>query len=151
MVGDKEIEDKILSIFAEVAGSIGYSPLHGKIIGILLVKGKPMALQDLSRETGYSLGMISISLDLLELLGVIRKARKTNDRKLYIELTGDLLEALKNAIVIRVQKSISSSLQEFEKSKKHAKKETLKTISILEKELKRLDRYVGLLSRIKLP
>jgi len=153
MGNGKTLENKILDTFAEVASTIGYSPLHGKIIGVLLVKNRSMSLQELARETGYSSSMVSLSLDLLEVLGVIKKVKKTADRKLYIELSGDLLECLKKAFVMRLEKSISQSLNEFENLKKSAKPGTaaIKTIDVLEAEINRLNKYVKLLSGIRLP
>jgi DNA-binding transcriptional regulator GbsR (MarR family) len=158
MADGKELRDRIFSTFADVATSLGYSPLHGKIIGALLVEGRQMSLQELAKETGYSTGMISLSLDLLEVVGVIRKAKRTGDRKLYVELQGDLLASLKNALVLKVRKAIDSSLSEFEQSKSslaglsgEEKERSLRTLSVLEKEIKRLEKYVNLLSRIKLP
>jgi DNA-binding transcriptional regulator GbsR (MarR family) len=149
----KKLEDRILDTFAEVASSIGYSPLHGKIIGVLLVKARSMSLQDVARETGYSTSMVSLSLDLLEVLGVIKKVKKTADRKLYIELSGDLLECLKKAFVMKLERSISGSLNEFENLKKSAKPDTeaARTLDVLEQEITRLNTYVKLLSNIKLP
>ena len=154
----KAIETKILDRFSAVASSIGYSPLHGKIIAILLVRQKPMSLNEIAKETGYSPGMISLSFDLLEVLGVIRKVKKSGDRKLYVELSGDLLEALKNAILVKLSKSISLSLSEFsegrqslEKIHGQESKRVLKTISTLEKEIQRLKTYVDLLSKTRLP
>lgn len=150
---NKNLEDRILDTFAEVASSIGYSPLHGKIIGVLLVKDRAMSLQEVAKETGYSTSMVSLSLDLLEVLGVIKKVKKTADRKLYIELSGDLLECLKKAFVMKLERSIYSSLNEFENLKKSAKTDinASKTLDILEKEITRLNTYVKLLSAIKLP
>lgn len=153
-----EIEKRIFSTFGEVASSIGYSPLHGQIIAALLVKGKAIPLQELARETGYSSSMISLSLDLLEIVGVIRKSKKSNDRQLYIELSGDLLESLKKAIIMKMEKSVTNSLKEFEESKKKLQKikdpekeRLLKTIEILEKQVRRLENYINFLSRMKLP
>lgn len=158
MVKEKEIENKIFSTFSEIASSIGYSPLHGKIIGVLLVEDKPVSLQVLAEKTGYSTGMVSLSLDLLEILGVIKKVKKTADRKLYIKLDGDLLECLKKAFLIKLEKSIQDSLTEFGKNKEELKnlkeedkEKALKTINILEKEIKRLEKYINLLSKIRLP
>lgn len=154
----REVEKKIFSTFADVASSIGYSPIHGQIIGVLLVKGKALSLQELAKETEYSTSMISLSLDLLEVLGVIKKVKKAADRKLYIELTGDLLEALKNAVLVKLSKSISSSLRDFENGKKRLQKlegaerdRVLKTIETLEDQIKRLKTYVDLLSKTSLP
>ena len=158
MAVEKDIENKILDTFADVASSIGYSPIHGKIIGILLVKDQTLSLQELAEKTGYSASMVSLSLDLLEVLGIIKKVKKTADRKLYVELSGDLLECLKRAILIKLEKSITTSLQEFEDSKKQLdglegkeKDRVLKTINVLEEQINRLNSYVKLLSKTRLP
>jgi DNA-binding transcriptional regulator GbsR (MarR family) len=83
--------------------------------------------------------------------------KKTADRQLYISLQGDLLEILKNAIVTKVTKSVSNTLADFDESRKDLKslpkeqrKETERTLNILEKEIKRLDRYIRLLGKMKL-
>lgn len=150
-----DVEKKIYSTFAEVASSIGYSPLHGNIIGVLLVKNKPVSLQELAKETGYSTSMISLSLDFLEVLGMIKRVKKSADRKLYIKLNGDLLESLKRIIAMKIKKSISDSLFEFDGYKKSllksGDKNSLKAIEILEKNIKRLEIYIDILSRVKLP
>ncbi len=159
MGSQHEIEKKILSTFSETANALGYSPLHGSIIGVLLVKDRPMSLQEIAEETGYSTSMISLSLDLLEVLGVIKKMKKTGDRKLYIKLDGDLLEVLKNAIIIKLSKSIRHSLTDFDESRKKLhtinsstdRERVKKKIDVLEKELKRLQSYVEILSDVKLP
>ena len=158
MGSEPEIQKKIYSTFASVASSIGYSPLHGKIIGVLLVKNRPISLQELGKETGYSISMLSLSLDFLEVLGVIKKVKKEADRKLYVSLGGDLLECLKRAITIKIERSIGSSLAEFEESKKELAKlegkekiEVERTLEILENQIKRLNRYVRLLAEISLP
>jgi len=149
----RQLKRKIFNVFSEVAGSIGYSPVHGKIIGVLLISRRPMSLQELARETGYSSSMISLSLDLLDVLGVIKKIKKTADRKLYIELSGDLLECLKKAFVMRLERSISQSLSEFDRLRASAKRDhsASKTLAVLEKEIKRLETYISLLSKIRLP
>lgn len=154
----RELENNILGSFANVAETIGYSPLHGKIIGVLILKGAPVSLNELAKRTGYSASMISLSLDFLEVMEVIKKVKKAGDRKLYVELNGDLLTILKKAIVVRVKKTIATSFSEFEQSKRKVselengdKKRLSRAIETLEEELKRLDHYIGLLSEIDLP
>ncbi|NIO22154.1 MAG: hypothetical protein GTN76_15860 [Candidatus Aenigmarchaeota archaeon] len=141
-----------------MAKSIGFSPIHGNIIAALLVGGSSLSLQDIAKRTGYSVSMISLSLDLLEILGIIRKVKKPTDRKLYIELVSDLLESLKSILLMRINKNISDSLLEYEQSRKKLgklegdnKKDVLKAINTLESQVKRLKRYVDLLSEIGLP
>lgn len=152
------VEDGIFSIFSELASTLGYSPVHGKIIGALIPEDEPVALQDLARKTGYSTGMISLSLDLLEVLGVIKEIKKPGDRKLYVQLEGDLLSILKKAVTMRLKNGIDSSLadldsrrKEIQKLEGERKKKLLKTLDTLESEIKRLEKYVNLLSGINLP
>jgi len=155
---EKQLERKILESFASVAETIGYSPLHGKIIGVLLLEGNPVSLEEMAKKTGYSASMISLSLDFLELMEVIKKVKKSGDRKLYVSLNGDLLGILKKAIVTRMKKVLSNSLNDFEESKKHLgglngeeRKRVEKAINTLEKEITKLDYYINLLSQIDLP
>jgi DNA-binding transcriptional regulator GbsR (MarR family) len=154
----REIERKIFNTFGEVAKSIGFSPVHGNIIAALLVGGSSLSLQDMAKKTGYSLSMVSLSLDLLEILGIIKKVKKPTDRKLYIELGSDLLDSLKRIMLMRIRKNISDSLLEFEQSKNRLeelrgenKNDVLEAINTLEKQINRLKTYVDLLSEINLP
>ncbi len=154
----KPILDRVYATFGDVAKTIGYSPIHGKIIAALVANNKRMSLQKLAMETGYSTLMISLSLDLLEMMGVVRKSRKTGDRNLYVSLQGDLLETLKNAIMMRISKSIVATIDDFRDNRKEleelpeeVRKRAEKSIAILEKEVKRLERYVNILSGARLP
>ncbi len=154
----KDIKKDIYSTFAETASNIGYSEIHGRLIAALLVEGRPMSMQELSKEIGYSVSTISISLDLLELLGMIKKIKKVGDRNLYVKLKGDLLGGLKKAFLLKIQKSVDDSLFKFREYERSAgklnatdKKKVLKTLKVLEKEIKRLDKYVKLISKMKMP
>lgn len=154
----KDIEREVYSTFADIASTIGYSEIHGRIIAALLVANKRLSLQELARKTGYSTSTISLSLDLLEFLDMIKKIKKVGDRRLYIESGGDLLKGLKKAFLIKIQKDVSNTLSRFEdykkilkKSKDNDKKRVLNTLKTLEKEVRRLDKYLNLLSKLRLP
>lgn len=152
----EEIEREIYSLFAEVASALGYSEIHGRIIAALLVKGGKASLQELAKETRYSPSMVSLSLDLLEFFGVIKKVKRAGDRKLYVELQGSLLDSLKRAFVTKLQKNVENSLTKFEeyrkelrKSKERDAKKVMKTLEILENELKRLRKFLNIAMSIK--
>jgi len=158
MVETREIKKNIYSSFADIAATIGYSEIHGRTIAALLVSNRKLSLQDLAKETGYSISTLSLSLDLLEFLGMIKKIKNAGDRKLYIELQGDLLEGLKKAFVIKLQKNISDSLNNFEnykelikKSDDKDKKKVMEALNTLEEEIRKLNKYISLLSKLKLP
>ncbi len=153
----EDIEKDIYSSFANLASTIGYSEIHGRIIAALMVSGKKLSLQDLAKKTGYSISTLSLSLDLLEFFGMIKKIKNAGDRKLYIELHGDLLEGLKKAFVVRIQKSVNDSLRRFSEYKESLKaskskdsKKVMNVLNILEGEIKRLDKYINLLAKLKL-
>lgn len=153
----KDIEKSIYSTFADIATAIGYSEIHGRVIGALLVSNKKLSLNGLAKKTGYSLSTVSLSLDLLEFLGMIKKTKKAGDRKLYVELQGNLLEGLKKAFLMRIQKSIDNTLTKFGEYKGELekindgeeKKNVMKALNILEEEVKSVNKYVGLLHKIK--
>ena len=158
MTKNNRLEERVFSVFSDLAGTLGYSPVHGKIIGVLLVREEPVPLQELSRMTHYSASMVSLSLDLLEVLGVVRKIKKSGDRKLYVELTGDLLQILKKAVMVKLKQGIDNSLQDLREKRKEAeeykgpeKEGIIKIVDILESEITRLEKYLRLLSGIKLP
>ena len=143
-----DAEEKIHSTFAAVAASLGYSEVHGRIISALLVAGKPLCMEELSQQTKYSPASISLSLDLLEIIGIIKKLKDPGDRKLYARLEGDIIEGLRNAMILKLQKEINSTLIELG-SMKDAK--TKKAVATVEKEVKRLQEYVRRLSEVKVP
>jgi len=149
---EEEINKKIFATFSGVASSLGFSEVHGMIIGTLLVEGKPMSLQDIAKRTGYSLSSISISIDLLELVGIVRKQKNSGDRKVYVKMEGDLLESLKKAFILKIQKEIFLTKGELEAFRSSAKSgQSKRTISVLQKEINRLQAYINKLSEVELP
>jgi len=149
---EEEINKKIFATFSGVASSLGFSEVHGMIIGTLLVEGKPMSLQDIAKRTGYSLSSISISIDLLELVGIVRKQKNSGDRKVYVKMEGDLLESLKKAFILKIQKEIFLTKGELEAFRSSAKSgQSKRTIGVLQKEINRLQAYINKLSEVELP
>ncbi len=146
-----DIEDKIYSTFASIASSIGYSEVHGRIIAALLVSNKPLSLNELCKKTKYSLAAISISLDLLEIVGMVKKIKNPKDRKIYARLDGDIIAGLRNALLFKVQKEIISTLSELERYRsQNPSRESLDAINKLEKEVKRLEIYIDSLADVKI-
>ena len=113
----------------------------------------------IAKKTRYSISMISLSIDLLEVIGLIKKMKKPNDRRLYLEMTGDLVEALKTAIMLKLSKGFADVQTNFlrykdeiGRTKSGAEKEhLLKSLERLEKETKRIEKYVSELSKIEIP
>ncbi|MBI2584001.1 MAG: hypothetical protein HYW25_05010 [Candidatus Aenigmarchaeota archaeon] len=145
---ESEIEEKLYGVFSSVATSLGYSDVHGRIIAALISSKEPLSLQETAKKTGYSLAAVSLSLDLLEIIGMIKKIKNPNDRKLYARIEGDILEGMRNAFLARIHLSINSTLSELESYKGGKNAETIR---ILEKEINRLRRYVEELAKVNVP
>ena len=95
---------------------------------------------------------ISISIDLLELVGIVRKVKNLGDRKVYVKLEGDLIESLKKAFMLKMQKEIFVTKMELEKFKATAKDaNTRRTIETLQKEVGRLQDYINKLADVEIP
>ena len=145
------IQEHIYSTFASVANSMGFSKVHGMVIAALIVADRQLSLEELSGHTGYSPSAVSLSLDLLELVGIIRKRKNIGDRKLYVELGMDLLEGLRNVFLLKIQKEIEITLQEFRGFSEITDPKTRETLRTLNREIRRLSQYIHRLSEVKLP
>ena len=145
---NSEVEAKLYATFAAVANSLGYSDVHGRIIAPLVSSKEPLSLEQIAKKSGYSLAAISLSLDLLEILGMIKKVKNPNDRKLYARIDCDILEGMRNAFLAKIQLAINSTTREFERYKGGKNNETIR---ILEKEVTRLRKYVGALAKVPVP
>jgi len=155
---EEKIREKIYSSFADIANSLGYSDVYGRVIACLLTHDTPIPLSQVAKETRYSPSMVSLSIDFLESVGMVKKIKKPGDRKLYLQSDGNLLDAVKKIILAKIEKKIMNSLEEFKGYKDELKrmrseesKRLLKAIDILEKEIRRTNRYVRILSKVKLP
>ncbi|MBU5557490.1 MAG: hypothetical protein QW751_00190 [Candidatus Aenigmatarchaeota archaeon] len=145
------IKREIYSTFADVTASLGYSEIHGRILGALLVAGKPVSLTELAQEIGASVSTVSLSLDLLETLGMARRIKRPGDRNLYVQLTGDMINGLRTAFLTKVNKTIDDALTRFAGYRKQTKGSgVLRTLDTLEREAKRLKRYIELIAKAPL-
>ncbi|MFO7872836.1 MAG: hypothetical protein R6U26_04365 [Candidatus Undinarchaeales archaeon] len=155
----EDIESEIIDTFASISESLGYSEVHGKILAALLISDKALSLDQIANKTRYSSSMISLSLDLLEVIGMISKVKKSGDRKLYVKMDGDLLEALKTAVMLKLGKGfedVSENLSTYRKKikdmdkKPKKQKELLKGLKKLEQEAERIDKYIEKLSKVEI-
>lgn len=145
---NSDAQERIFATFSSIANSLGYSEVHGRIIAALLVSSGPVSLQELSDKTGYSPAAVSLSLDLLELVGIIRKIKNAGDRKLYVRMDGDLLEGLRNALLLKLQKEIITTKTELDK---YDTGEESHSVQKLRREIDRLKEYVDELAKVQIP
>lgn len=139
-----EAEKDVYGMFSSIASYLGYSELHGRILGYLLMHEESISLQELSKKIGYSTASVSLSLDMLDLLDVVKKIKKPGDRKLYVKLDGDLLETLRSALLLKIKKVIKDSYKKMDNYNE-------KPVDKLKNEIERLEKYIDKLTRVKIP
>lgn len=130
-------------IFCSLVETLGYSRVHAAILSCLFVR-KEMSLREIAEKTGYSLPAVSLSLDMLELLGLIRRFRKDKSKEIFVAIEGDLLLALKEIVLMKINRGISKALDEL-------KKEGGDEAEKIEKEILRLKKYVSALNEVGVP
>lgn len=151
-MGSEDVRRHVFSTFSGVASSLGFSEVHGMIIGSLVTESGPLPLQEIAKRTGYSLSSISISIDFLELVGVVRKIKNLGDRKVYVQLEGDLIESVRQAFMIKLQKEIMRTNTQLEKHRQNVKDaQTRKAVDTLQREVTRLQKYIDDLSKVEIP
>ncbi len=124
-----------------MVSTLGYSRVHTSALTTLFIH-KELSLKELAKNTKYSLSSISLSLDLLELIGLIKKYRKDRSKEVYVRLEGDLLLALKELILMKINKGVNSALEELKREKKE---ETVK------REILRFKKYIDNLYKVEIP
>lgn len=147
-----EVRKNVCSTFASVATSLGYSEVHGRVVAALMAAGDKLSLQEISSMTSYAPSSVSASLDLLELVGIVKKVKTAGDRKVYARLDGDLIATLRNAFLFKVKKETSEKTAELQEFRSQARdKKTREMLCRLEAEIQRLDAYLGALEKVEVP
>lgn len=148
----RSIEQDIYATFSEITANMGYSEIHGRILAALLVAGEPLSLTELAHKIGVSVPAVSLSLDLLETLGMARRVKRPGDRNLYVQLIGDLVAGLRTAFVAKADRTIENTLMRFAAYRKQIKSKDglLSALDRLEREARRLKRYIDILAKAPL-
>ncbi len=133
--------EKVYEIFSNLVSTLGYSRAHASILTTLFAH-RELSLGEIAKNTKYSLSSISLSLDLLEFLGLIKRFRKDKSKKVYVKLEGDLLLALKELILMKINRGVNSALEELKREKKE---ETVK------REILRFKKYIDNLYKVEIP
>ncbi len=100
--------------------SFGLEESIGAIWGFILLKGEPVTQKEIVKGTGYSISLVSISLNKLEKLGFITNIGRKNRCKLYRASKSflDGLESyLKRLVDIEINNAVVHLSKELEKIK----------------------------------
>lgn len=111
-------------------------PITTKIVSLLYLQPNEVAMEDISKKTGYSLASISNKMKFLENAGMVERVKKPGSKKVFFYMEKNILKININKfekIIINYIEPAKNSLPELiSKYKKKAKtnidKEKLKII-----------------------
>ncbi len=88
-------EREFINKMAALTSSLGLGEAPGKIWAALLLYNRPLTQEELRGLTGYSTGIISLNLSLLESWGLVARTGKRGRRKAYraVKSLSDLIES----------------------------------------------------------
>jgi DNA-binding transcriptional regulator GbsR (MarR family) len=121
------IEKEFVDVLEESGRMQGLDILLTSIYARLQIEPNDMAMDDLAKETGYSLASISSKVKLLETCGMIVRVKKPGTKKVFLSAEKDILEVWKQQLmrkermVIRIVKEKLPPIIEKYKGKKNQK------------------------------
>lgn len=84
-------KDEFIDLMTENSKVNGLDELSSRIIGILFIEPKEIALDELAKRTGYSLSAVSTAMKLIERAGIVKRSKKPKSRKVYYYMEKDML------------------------------------------------------------
>lgn len=97
----REIEDRVLQEWAELATAWGVSPVLGRIHGLLLLGGQPMTAEEICDRLQISRASASVQLNAILDWGLARRIFVPGDRRQYYQADQDHWSWFRRAAIVR--------------------------------------------------
>ena len=142
--------EELLEVFENLQKSKGLDNLTSRIIARLFIEPKEVAMEDLAKETGYSLASISNKIKMLEQAGFIQRKSKPKTKKVYLYMEKDFPKIIKD-IFIRMQQvqigtlklQVPKLITNYKgKLKTEKEKQQMKILEIYYKDLLKIDKVM---------
>lgn len=97
----REIEDRVMQEWAELATAWGVSPVLGRIHGLLLLNGQPMTAEEICERLQISRASASVQLNAILDWGLARRLFVPGDRRQYYQADQDHWSWFRRAAIVR--------------------------------------------------
>ncbi len=97
----REIEDRVLQEWAELATAWGVSSVLGRIHGLLLLGGQPMTAEEICDRLQISRASASVQLNAILDWGLARRIFVPGDRRQYYQADQDHWSWFRRAAIVR--------------------------------------------------
>jgi DNA-binding transcriptional regulator GbsR (MarR family) len=136
----------------KAANNKGCCDAVGVLRGTLFLETKPMSMDRLVEETGYSKSTVSSNMNLLETLGLARRVVIPGDKRYHYVLVTDP-DSLRKAMLVHIKNEIQLILSALDKTEKDLKDserelaEISKRIESIRHFYRQTERLLSLLAR----
>jgi DNA-binding transcriptional regulator GbsR (MarR family) len=123
------LDQQFTDFYRIIGKSYNFDDLTTHIYARLFIDPDEVAMEDLAKETGYSLASVSNKLKILETCGVVTRRTRPGTRKVYVYADKDMMKMMMSFFVqyqqgeaVRVREEIPRMLDDL-KGKKLGKRE----------------------------
>jgi DNA-binding transcriptional regulator GbsR (MarR family) len=106
---NEKIKNYIIDACVQTAQIWGYSDASGVLKGSLLLSEKPLSLDELALETGYSKSTVSTNLNLLLNLGLVKRVIKPGEKRHHYESV-TAHDPIHTALMTNVRREVTTML-----------------------------------------
>lgn len=139
-----------MDFFVKVMGEYGLKDLPLRIAALLYTEPEKVSLEDIAKNTGYSLASVSLSVRYLENAGMVQRSRLPGSRKVYfymekslIRLNINKLRAAQECMINRIKIDLPPLISKMRKSSKtEDSKKRLKIIEGYHSQILRLEKII---------
>jgi DNA-binding transcriptional regulator GbsR (MarR family) len=130
-----DIRKHIVDACVQAARLKGYSDASGVLRGTLFLSDKPLSMDDLVMETGYSKSTVSANMSILENLGLAKRVITPGDKRYHYVSVSDV-DSLRTAMVTNVKKELQLILSALDLTERDLK--SFKGCEVSDKAMARL-------------
>lgn len=106
-------EGEFRSFMEKMCQMAGLDQLSSKIIALVYISPEDIAMDEIARETGYSLSSISLKITMLAQFEIISKTRKPNSKKYYVHMEKNFIDTTIDQLVHKQQNQLSYAKSEL--------------------------------------
>ena len=138
-----EMKTETIDRIAGLVENWGMVGAAGRIYGVLLLSNKPLSMEDISKESGYSASSVCQYMRLLENYGDVKRTKRPGSKKVYFEVDLDFERVLNKQFRYLLEyvtaniDMMDRSMKEYNKLKEKVedaklRKEIEKTLLVME-------------------
>jgi DNA-binding transcriptional regulator GbsR (MarR family) len=149
-----EIDKDFIEMYQSLGGAPGFDELLLTLFAKLYIEPEDMAMDDLAKETGYSLASICNKVKLLESMGVVKRMRKPGSKKIFLYTEKSFIDIVKDTLMKKEELNIKVVKEKvpvlINKYKKKARSDKDKRkLKILEDYYEQIIKFERLIKHIK--